>query len=201
MSLLSFHWSTMTKARQNSEYIGLTMMWKILSETGILSITPWFNITVQRILLPDGREIDDYYQINQPSYCEIAVKDKTGRFLIHETYKHGVRTITLGFPGGYINEGESPQKAAMRELHEECGLSAENWKNLGSYVIDGNRGEARVHMFLAEDIANIEKIASDDLEEAKTLWVSEIQLKNYAKNDCFKTLGARLLVEKIVNGL
>ena len=68
-------------------------MWNVLRDQKIFSAKPWFEVTKQTIKLPDGRLIDDYYQINQPSYCEIAVKDKNGLILIHETYKHGVRDI------------------------------------------------------------------------------------------------------------
>lgn len=174
------------------------MNWKILYEQEILSIKPWFNVTKQYLKLPSGLEISDYYQINQPSYCEIAVRDDKGRFLIQDSYKHGVRGATLGFPGGYINADEIPSDAAARELHEECGLHAACWQGLGSYVIDGNRGTAKVHLFFADQITNAGKIPSDDVEEINSFWADCKQIKHDVEVDRFKTLGARLLAEEVL---
>ncbi len=36
-------------------------------------------------------------------------------------------------PGGKIEHGELPQAAAVRELHEETGLSGTNWQCLGTF--------------------------------------------------------------------
>ena len=174
------------------------MNWKILSERQLLKVHPWFEISKQSIELPDGQQVHDYYQINQPSYCEIAVKDHNKRILIHKSYKHGVRNVTLGFPGGYINKNETPIDSAYRELHEECELSAAHWLELGSYVIDGNRGEAKAHLFMAEGLTSLAKIPSDDLEDTKSFWVNKNELQECIKSDQFKTLGASLLAEKVL---
>jgi len=175
------------------------MTWQILSEENLISVDPWFTLTKQKILLPSGLEVNNYYQIYQPSYCEIAVRDESSKFLICKSYKHGVRDITFGFPGGYLNTNESPVVAAARELQEECGLGADTWRDLGSYVIDGNRGPAKVHLFLAEKIGNAPAIPSDDLEDTESFWADCNQIRDFIKLGKFKTVGACLLAEKISN--
>ncbi len=174
------------------------MKWKILSEKSLLKIHPWFDVSKQSIELPDGRQIHDYYQLNQPSYVEIAVLNKKNELLVFNSYKHGVRGETLGFPGGYIDKKENAKEAAVRELHEECAITAASWTDLGSYVIDGNRSTARVYMFLAEDLSKIEQIESDDLEEFTSSWIDVGTLRRYNNNLLFKTLGAAALAEKVL---
>ncbi len=43
----------------------------------------------------------------------------------------GVHSGQLSFPGGRLEEGETHLEAALRETHEEIGLSPAQWKVLG----------------------------------------------------------------------
>ena len=109
--------------------------WKILSQKLLFSAKPWFEVTKQVVELPNGLTINNYYQINQPNYVEIAPINDRGKILMCRRYKHGIRKETIGFPGGYIEPDETPLNAAKRELHEECSLKSSNWKCLGSDIV------------------------------------------------------------------
>ncbi len=59
-------------------------------------------------------------------------------------YKDGTWT----FPKGHLEAGETEQTAAVREVLEEAGVSAEILERLGETRYTNNRGEAReVHWF------------------------------------------------------
>ena len=78
--------------------------------------------------LPNGKVVDDYFQIYASSYVEIIPVLTNGSILMAGRYKHG-RSYSLGFPGRYIEPGEPPIDAARRELQEECGLVSDDWRN------------------------------------------------------------------------
>ena len=107
--------------------------WKIINEEVLLSCPPYLDVAKQTIIKPDGKIIDDYYQIYMPSYTAIfAYEEKLESVYILEGYRHGSRKHILGFPGGMVEKGETPSQCAQRELLEETGFKAKKlalyWK-------------------------------------------------------------------------
>jgi ADP-ribose pyrophosphatase len=164
--------------------------WVVLGEVELFSAQPWLAVTRQVIELPDGRCIDDYYQLHSASYVEVVPVDDQGRVLVFWRYKHGTRCSSLGFPGGYIELGEAVDAAARRELQEECALQTRELSGLGSCTIDGNRGEAKVHFFVAWDCFEAPVLPSDDLEVGEAFWISVRELQEHLDLGQFRTLGA-----------
>ncbi len=58
-------------------------------------------------------------------------------------------TVGIGFPAGYIEEGEEPKEAARRELEEESGLEAEELIELDSFYQDEGCSSALNVIYLA----------------------------------------------------
>jgi ADP-ribose pyrophosphatase len=46
-------------------------------------------------------------------------------------YRHGSQRVTLEIPGGMVDSGEEPSKAAARECHEETGYVVKTLYSLG----------------------------------------------------------------------
>ena len=58
-------------------------------------------------------------------------------------------TVGVGFPAGYIEEGENPSDAAIRELEEESGLEAEELIELDRFYQDEGCSSALNVIYLA----------------------------------------------------
>lgn len=68
-------------------------------------------------------------------------------------------------PAGYLNVGENPLLGAQRKLRKETGYASEQWKTLGRFVVDGNRGCGVANFFLAQNCEQVSQPISGDLEE------------------------------------
>ena len=143
--------------------------WAVLESRTLLSIPPFLSVRSERVALPDGREVADYYQIDLAPFVCIFAETEDGRILVIRQYKHGARQVSLTFPGGTIEDGELPLIAARRELREETGYEAGRWLTLGEYVNNANQGCGRAHLFVAKDCRRVCQPDSGDLEEMQVM--------------------------------
>ena len=68
-------------------------------------------------------------------------------------WRHGARELSLEFPGGVFEKGETPSLAAARELLEETGYEANTIDELGVFNPNPAIMSNRVHFFLARILA------------------------------------------------
>jgi 8-oxo-dGTP pyrophosphatase MutT (NUDIX family) len=76
------------------------------------------------------------------------------KFVMVRQWRHGSQTISLEFPGGVFEPGESPQEAAARELREETGYQPGSIRKLGEFSPNPAIMANKVHFFLAENLVN-----------------------------------------------
>lgn len=122
--------------------------WKVLSSKSILN-NPWINIKKDKVLLPSGKIVNDFYTVEGSNIVAILAINKDDNILLVKQYRHAVRNTTLDLPGGGINKGETPVRAARREFFEETGFKAKQFQELMTYYPDSGRKGDIKHIFLA----------------------------------------------------
>jgi len=75
-------------------------------------------------------------------------------FVMVWQWRHGLRELSLEFPGGVLEPGENPAEAAYRELLEETGYRAEKLTKLGEFSPNPAIMSNKVHFYIAEDLAD-----------------------------------------------
>jgi len=137
---------------------------KILHTEKILD-EPFAKVQKERVELPNGNETDWYVNREAQSVVRVFPVLKSGGILMERMYRHGLLGESVEFPAGMIDEGESPEKTAERELLEEVGYKAEELIYLGSSYYDSNRSTAKSHFFLGLGCEQIQESEQEEDEQ------------------------------------
>lgn len=174
--------------------------WQVLSNEVVFSARPFLEISRQQVALPNGRRIPDFHQAWIVDYVIICAETDQGDVVMERLYKHGVRDVTLIFPGGGIAHGEDPLVAAQRELLEETGYKAAQWTLLKKLVVHANYGCGHAHFYHAKGAKLVQPPSHDDLEDIEVELHPRSKLGTLVENgsialvDCMAMLGALSLM-------
>ena len=163
-------------------------VWETVSKRTILSHNKFLTVESHTVKLPDGGIIPDWAWIVIPSAVIVLAVTTDNQFLCFRQTKYAVDGTALAPVGGMLEPNEPPLDAAKRELLEETGYEALEWVNLGSYILDPNRGIATMHLFLALHAKEVAQPNSDDLEDQELLLLTRKEIENALKAGEFKIL-------------
>ena len=86
--------------------------------------------------------------------------------------------LLWSLPKGHIEEGETPEEAAIREVAEETGINSEISRELGVidfwFMAGGKRIHKTVHHYLFKEVGGILKPQESEVDEAKWFPLEEI---------------------------
>lgn len=106
--------------------------WKLL-KTDPIHESKWLSLFSDTYEMPDGQEGSGYLRLKRDDYVVIfAINDKN-EVIVEQQFRRGVDKVILELPAGGVNQNESPEETAKRELMEETGYEATNLKSFMLY--------------------------------------------------------------------
>ena len=111
------------------------------------------------------------------------------------------KTVDVGVPAGYIEEGEEAVVAAQRELLEETGYYSDNLLEIGKFYQDQGCSEALNHYFIAQNCVKVTDQKLDESEFIKFVEVSLDELYELYNSGFITGLNSAYLIEASIKYL
>ena len=105
----------------------------------------------QEVELPNGVRTE-LEIVRHPGGAVIVAVDDRQRVCLLRQYRYAVGEWLWELPAGKIDHGEPPGETARRELREEAGRMARNWRELGYMIASPGVFTERVWCYLATDL-------------------------------------------------
>lgn len=129
--------------------------------------------------------IEDVRNSSTDGVVIVATDEKNERILINKEYRMSVGGYVYNFPAGLIDEGETPEIAARRELKEETGLDLVTIEDklYDSYSAIGFSNETNA--VIIGKAAGEFAPSTSTFEEIKAGWYTRQEVKELLKDKHF----------------
>jgi len=127
-----------------------------------------FDVTVDTVREGDKTYIREVG--HHPGSAVIVPAFDDGTIALVRQYRHPTVRYLLELPAGTLNEKESPEAGAARELEEELGLIAGRMEKLSEFFVSPGFCEEKMWLYLATDLtATKQRLEDDELIEVVRL--------------------------------
>lgn len=153
------------------------------------------------VRLPDGKETKREY-ITHPGAVVILPLLDDGTVLLERQYRYPNDQVFIEFPAGKIDPGEDHLVCAQRELREETGYTARDWRFVCTIHNAIAYSDEHLEIFIARGLTAGDA-QLDDGEFLETITVPVNQVLAWVKEGKItdvKTVIGAFWLEKIVSG-
>jgi ADP-ribose pyrophosphatase len=117
-----------------------------------------FELDRDTVRFPDGKTAE-FDIIRHPGASAIVpfLNDPTGeepQLLLLRQYRYAAGGYIYEIPAGRLDEGESPEECAARELKEETGCTAEKLEPMTSMLTTPGFTDEVIHLFMATGLTH-----------------------------------------------
>jgi 8-oxo-dGDP phosphatase len=125
--------------------------WPVVSSAELLR-SRLVAVRTDKVLTPD-HDVAERDVVLHPGAVAVLALDEADRILMIRQYRHPVGRLLWEIPAGLRDvAGEEPWVTAPRELVEEAGYRAKDWRVLADYYSSPGYSTERLRVFLARDL-------------------------------------------------
>jgi ADP-ribose pyrophosphatase len=124
-------------------------------------------VRTDKVRMPDD-ELAERDVVIHPGAVAVLALDDARRVLLIRQYRHPVGRLLWEIPAGLRDvSGEPPWATARRELLEEAGYRARDWRVLADYYTSPGFSTERLRVFLARDLEFVPESERDFVPEGE----------------------------------
>ena len=132
------------------------------------------SLRKDEVVLPDGKSA--VREVVEHCGGSTVLCEKDGKILLVKQLRYPYQEITLELPAGKLNQGETPEQTAIRELEEEGGIIAGSVKKLFDVYPTPAYTNEIIRIYQAEDIKEGKSNLDED-EFLSAVWIDKKELK------------------------
>lgn len=153
--------------------------------------TPWFSVQQEKFSNSPELQGQPYFCITSSDAVLILARTTDQQWILVKQFRPAMRESTLEFPAGSIDQKETPQEAAARELFEETGYICESLQPMGMGRIMASRHPSRGYAFFGENAYREGDFQS--VEQTEVVLVTTSELKKLVQEGQFQQLAGLAL--------
>jgi ADP-ribose pyrophosphatase len=136
------------------------------------------HVTVDEVELPNGhRAALDV--VHHPGGAAVVALDVQARVCLLRQYRYVADGWLWELPAGKLEPHEDPLATAQRELVEEAGARAAQWRSLGSYLSSPGVFTEVIHLYLATEVLPA-ATAHEASEVIEVHWIAFDEARRWA---------------------
>jgi len=139
------------------------------------------RLNLENVILPNGKQAE-LEIVHHPGGVGVVAEDKEGRLCLIRQYRHAVGGWIWEIPAGKREPGESPELTAQRELLEEIGVQARDWRKLGELTPSPGILTEVVHLYHASNLVQLEH-AHEEEEVIEIHWFTPEDIEVMVRQD------------------
>jgi 8-oxo-dGDP phosphatase len=125
------------------------------------------TVRIDKVRMPD-HQLAERDVVIHPGAVAVLALDKAQQVLLIRQYRHPVGRLLWEIPAGLRDvAGEPSWATARRELLEEAGYRARDWRMLADYYTSPGFSTERLRVFLARDLELVPEAERDFVPEAE----------------------------------
>lgn len=130
------------------------MKWRTLSSRYVIK-RPWLTARLDRVQLPTGAVVDEYYVLEYPDWVNTIAITEDGLFVFVRQYRYALGKTVDEICAGVCESGEQPLESAKRELLEETGFGGGEWRHFMDLSANATTHDNLTHCFIARGVKRI----------------------------------------------
>ncbi|MFD2672822.1 NUDIX hydrolase [Marinicrinis sediminis] len=137
-------------------------------------------ISLQRdtVLLPNGKQA--YREVVKHPGAVAVMVIQDDKMAVVEQYRKPLERSLVEIPAGKLDEGETPESAAMRELQEETGMKADHVTLVKSFYTSPGFADEIIHLYFADQCTKGEQQPDED-EFLQLQWLTLNEAKAFVE--------------------
>lgn len=132
------------------------------------------RLSRETVALPNGKDVE-LDIVHHPGGAVVVALDEKDNVCMLRQFRHAAGGVIWELPAGCIDPGDvEPLATARRELQEEAGLVARDWRELGSILTSPGFCDEVLYLFLARGLEQTSTDhGEDELIEVRWLPLTE----------------------------